>query len=677
MFLFSQPFLFLLYSQFRTNVNHLNLIHIRLHNPDLKLYFNIQLFSDMTKVVGDNLIMHVRKKLRQKFGYPQGLQMSATGKTKGSNGKKPKQAKKWNIQTIHTMPTGVKRGTPLGPVGEGNFRKCDVAFGNSCFSTGTVGFLMASVVVNSIAGEKGKAIPSPLGFVGRMRGPVPVRGSKESVATQEVSVRTSVLSDAEGNKELEESGVDNTGSDCNCGKSLNRDSEVASSVGAHLASDQSRDTVIADAITSVSTGIDRLHTNTILVDSHCHLQLDPLYSRAAEAILTAKSHQIAFAVVCGTCPGEDWNRVKNLYEADPEFVAPQFGLHPWWISRHFESLADVSGDTDSNTERTDSNTERTDGNTERTDGNTERADSNTDPTNKNSGIIGNSNSNNSGNQDIHSSDQSNAFTASSNSVLRVEQRGWEHELENILLAIPAAGVGECGLDRGIKNVDMTAQIDILRKHIRIAARLNRSVTIHCVGAWGQLLEVLKDMEREEKAEKKNKARREERRDAGNSKVEGISDEIFKSSGPSKYSNEVEVEVEGEIDSKNKSKSKSEEGQRGVLAYVLHSCNSLSVQMANEFLKIPSVYFSFSGRALSANKEGKLASRIPLNRILVETDSPDQLPLFLRNQLECNEPSLVRLNLGVLASLMKIDPNVLASSATANSILIFKSSIILK
>ena len=111
---------------------------------------------------------------------------------------------------------------------------------------------------------------------------------------------------------------------------------------------------------------------------------------------------------------------------------------------------------------------------------------------------------------------------------------------------------------------------------------------------------------------------------------------------------------------------------GVTAYVLHSCNSLSVQMADDFLKIPSVYFSFSGRALSANKEGKLASRIPLDRILVETDSPDQLPLFLRNKLECNEPSLVRLNLGVLASLMKIDANLLASSATANSIRIFKS-----
>ena len=65
---------------------------------------------------------------------------------------------------------------------------------------------------------------------------------------------------------------------------------------------------------------------------------------------------------------------------------------------------------------------------------------------------------------------------------------------------------------------------------------------------------------------------------------------------------------------------------GVTAYVLHSCNSLSVQMADDFLKIPSVYFSFSGRALSANKECKLASRIPLDRILVETDSPDQLPL---------------------------------------------------
>ena len=75
--------------------------------------------------------------------------MSATGKIKGNNGKKPKQTKKWNIPTIHTMPTGVKRGTPLGPASEGNFRKCDVAFGNSCFSTGTVGFLMASVVVTA------------------------------------------------------------------------------------------------------------------------------------------------------------------------------------------------------------------------------------------------------------------------------------------------------------------------------------------------------------------------------------------------------------------------------------------------------------------------------------------------------------------------------------------------
>jgi tRNA A37 threonylcarbamoyladenosine dehydratase len=56
--------------------------------------------TDMSHVTGDNLIMHVRKKLRQKYGYPKGSNMQGN--------KKPD--KKWNIATVHTLPTGSRRG---------------------------------------------------------------------------------------------------------------------------------------------------------------------------------------------------------------------------------------------------------------------------------------------------------------------------------------------------------------------------------------------------------------------------------------------------------------------------------------------------------------------------------------------------------------------------------------
>jgi hypothetical protein len=41
----------------------------------------------------------------------------------------------------------------------------------------------------------------------------------------------------------------------------------------------------------------------------------------------------------------------------------------------------------------------------------------------------------------------------------------------------------------------------------------------------------------------------------------------------------------------------------VPAYVLHSCNSMKLDMVQAFSKISSVYFSLSGRNLSAAKEG--------------------------------------------------------------------------
>lgn len=519
-----------------------------------------EMHSDLTKVVGDNLIMHVRKKLRQKFGYPQGQQMSAASKLKGSDGKKQKAVKKWNIPTIHTMPTGVKRGIPLEPASAENFRKCDVAFGNSCFSTGTVGFLMASVVVNSLAGEKkGSKIPTALGTVGRNRGTVPVKSSVHKGTGGEEDMDKGGKADVAGISIAESGGVES--SDCRCGA-------PAEKVMVDQEGDVDRKTAIAAVMSNAS------QINSALVDAHCHLQLDPLYSIVEDVIATAKSNHISFAVVCGTCPGDDWDRTRSLYETHPDFIAPQFGLHPWWISRHFESVQQMS-----------------------------------------SAVI---------------EDKGNPSPGPEvNTVIADERKvtgtaSWEEELELLLGAIPTAGVGECGLDKGLKNVAMGVQVDILRSHIRIASRHNRPVTIHCVGAWAILLEVLRDVDRDVR--------------------KGL-----KSGG---------LEVGGSGTS--------------VPAYVLHSCNSMPVQMAADFLKIPNVYFSFSGRAMSANKEGRLAGKVPLERILVETDSPDQLPVHLRSQLQFNEPCLVRRNVEALAGLMALNANTLAAAAVANTRRIFQS-----
>ena len=69
---------------------------------------------------------------------------------------------------------------------------------------------------------------------------------------------------------------------------------------------------------------------------------------------------------------------------------------------------------------------------------------------------------------------------------------WERDLELALVACPSAGVGECGLDKNIVKekdkdkssgsrgadvghggVSMESQEDILRRHIRVAERLHR------------------------------------------------------------------------------------------------------------------------------------------------------------------------------------------------------------
>lgn len=69
---------------------------------------------------------------------------------------------------------------------------------------------------------------------------------------------------------------------------------------------------------------------------------------------------------------------------------------------------------------------------------------------------------------------------------------WLQTLREFLLQNRHAAIGECGLDRWKKPFDLSDQIDCLRAQIHLARELKRPLTIHCLKAWGPLLELLED-----------------------------------------------------------------------------------------------------------------------------------------------------------------------------------------
>lgn len=82
---------------------------------------------------------------------------------------------------------------------------------------------------------------------------------------------------------------------------------------------------------------------------------------------------------------------------------------------------------------------------------------------------------------------------------------WLAKLRAALTADPAAGVGEIGLDRwiidglkpddprlaGLRVAALDEQREVFAAQLALAAELNRAASIHCVQAWGALMEVLK------------------------------------------------------------------------------------------------------------------------------------------------------------------------------------------
>jgi len=162
------------------------------------------------------------------------------------------------------------------------------------------------------------------------------------------------------------------------------------------------------------------------------------------------------------------------------------------------------------------------------------------------------------------------------------------ELKKLAKHKKVVAIGEVGLDysRFKEAYQIEKQKELLIKQLDIAIELSLPVVIHCREAWGDLYEI-----------------------------------IFPLRGTTRRV----------ANSKN-------------LNFVLH-CYSGEKKDTEKFLKLPSVYFSFSGNITypkPADKAEKLAEAvrmIPLDRIMLDSDSPFLAPQAMRGKR--NEPTNVR------------------------------------
>lgn len=67
---------------------------------------------------------------------------------------------------------------------------------------------------------------------------------------------------------------------------------------------------------------------------------------------------------------------------------------------------------------------------------------------------------------------------------------WLDRLECVLKSFPEAALGEIGLDYAIKEGNEKEQLSVFIDQLRLAAKLDRPVSIHCRRAWGALTDLL-------------------------------------------------------------------------------------------------------------------------------------------------------------------------------------------
>jgi TatD DNase family protein len=73
--------------------------------------------------------------------------------------------------------------------------------------------------------------------------------------------------------------------------------------------------------------------------------------------------------------------------------------------------------------------------------------------------------------------------------VRDAEPGWQDTLRSYL-EDPRAGIGEIGLDRWVEPRDEQAQHEAFVSQLELARRLHRPACIHCLRAWGPMMEIL-------------------------------------------------------------------------------------------------------------------------------------------------------------------------------------------
>jgi len=136
---------------------------------------------------------------------------------------------------------------------------------------------------------------------------------------------------------------------------------------------------------------------------------------------------------------------------------------------------------------------------------------------------------------------------------------WRTKLSALLERFPRAGVGEIGLDRWKPGLPWAGQEAIFAEQFQLAVEQGRAVSIHCLQAWGALVELL------------------------------------------------------------------EEWPKPAPGFLLHSYGG-SVELVDRLASL-GAYFSFPAAFAREKKvrQREAFQRVPLDRLLVETDAPDQLP----------------------------------------------------
>ncbi len=183
---------------------------------------------------------------------------------------------------------------------------------------------------------------------------------------------------------------------------------------------------------------------------------------------------------------------------------------------------------------------------------------------------------------------------------------WAEQLEELLLNDPHSSIGECGLDRWIKGYEFDLQQEVFELQLNLAHQYNRPISVHCLRAWGHLLDTLRTQPKP---------------------------------------------------------------HRGV---VLHSYGG-SKELVPELVSL-GCHFSFSGYFLHTRKRNiqEAYQKVPLERLLIETDAPDMAPpesLVVHtagiNALPNNHPANLLVNLQGLSRILKTPENSLQQRLEEN------------